>query len=444
MVYFHSMRLLLFRLIFLFWMIKGLFHFHIAAGLYVFVDIFRPLVFAYAIGAFPASAMAIGTVTLSFFFGLIRKDIQFRPHPLFWLTSLFLLWVVICTKQSPFPIEAHAGLSTILTYIAPAIILSTGLNNRRDLGYLILIAGISVGIWSARFGFNGFLSGVNNAMRIPASQMADNNYFAAAVVASIPLQLFLAFKYEGRAFKFWRKIFMGMALLSVAAVVFSDSRGGALGLFFLIMVYLTILSKHKIRDFFIVIIMSLIVAAILPQSFYDRMSTLNKVGTEEADGSASERLLLIQKSFEAAKDHPKFGVGPYCWIKISQNYTGLDRPMENHNIWLKVWVELGIPGLVLFIIIWLGTIFGLVKTYKKASEEGDEWTTAYSLCLILSLCSLLITYTFLNYWDSEYFWIILGLGASLSNLHKSGDLKKEENDEELLTTKEEDVEALQT
>lgn len=220
MVYFHSMRLLLFRLIFLFWMIKGLFNFHILAGLYIFVDIFRPLMFAYSPGAFPASLLAIGTVSFSFIFGLITQKISFRPHFLFWLTIIFLMWVTFSAKSSAFPLTASQGLSTILTYVIPAILLSTGLNNKRDLNYVILIAALSVSIWSARFGLNSFFVGVNNAMSIPGGQMSDNNYFASGIVASIPLQLFITFNYSGRLFKFWRKVFMAMLFLSLVALVF--------------------------------------------------------------------------------------------------------------------------------------------------------------------------------------------------------------------------------
>lgn len=426
------MRLMIFGLIFLFWMLKGFMQFHIAAGLYIFVDIFKPLIFSYSEGAFPASMMAIGTVTLSYFAGLLQQSITFQPHALFWRTLVFLLWVTFCAMVSPFPDTASHGLETILTLIIPAVVLSTGINNKKQLGYLIMITGISVGIWSARFGLNGLFTGVNNLMSIPSSQMSDNNYFASAVVASIPIQFFLGLNYDGRLKKIWRKVFLGMALLSVAAVIFSDSRGGALGMIFLIFVYVSILSKKKFRDITILIIMSLIIAAVLPKSFYERMNTLNKVGTEEEDASASERLLMIKASYAGAKDNSVTGVGPYCWVRIAMEYSGLPIPMENHNIWLKVWVELGIPGLILFLIIWLGTIWGLARVYLKAYKEGNKWVSDAALALTLSLCSLLVTYTFLNYWDSEYFWVILGMGAALTHLYNKGELddKIEDEDEE--------------
>lgn len=421
------MRLILFVMLFFYWMALGLMNFHIAAGLYIFVDIFRPLMFAYSPGAIPASVLAIGTVGFSFIFGLISGKILFKPNFAFWTTIVFLFWVLISAHSSPFPDRAFKGLGTIYTYVIPAILLSTGLNSKRDINYVILIMAISVSIWSARFGINSFSTGVNNSMCIPGSQMSDNNYFASGIVASIPLQLFITFNYAGRLFKFWRKIFLGMLLLSLVALVFSDSRGGALGLVFLIFIYISILSKHKFRDVFILLISAGIIAAALPQSFYDRMSTLNKVGTEEADGSASERLHLIKSSFKAAKDHSNVGVGPYCWLTISQAYSGLKVPMENHNIWIKVWVELGIPGLILFIFIWLGTIIRLVFTYMKAISENDKWTSSCSMSIILSLSSLLVTFTFLNYWDSEYFWLLIGIGSAVTTLHKQGLLNDEED-----------------
>jgi O-antigen ligase len=272
-------------------------------------------------------------------------------------------------------------------------------------------------------------------MEIPGSQMADNNYFAAGVDAAIPLLAFLAFNFNGRFAGVVRKVFAVMLFLCAAAVIFSDSRGGALGLFAIVVVYCLFLSRKKIRDISIALVASVIIAGLLPQSFYDRMATISKVGTAQTESSARERVQLARNTFAAAKEHSAKGVGPGCWIGISKGYTGLDRALEPHNIWLKVWVELGLPGLFLFVIIWIGVITELIIAYRSAHAAGNQWVAKATMFLALSLISFLVTYTFLDHWDSEFLWILLALGSAVCALYRRGELEPEEDDDSCATNR---------
>ena len=424
------MRLLIFQLIFAIWGFKGIFNFRAAAGLYLFVEIFRPLAFSFAEGAFPASMLAMGVLAISYIIGIATGSIKFRANYLFFTTIPFLIWIFYCTQVSAFPATALIGLKTSFLYIIPILLISTGINTRKDINYLILVAAVSLGIWASRFGLDSLFNGVNKYMEIPGSQIGDNNNLAAAIDAAIPLLFFTASFYSGKLAGFWRKIFMAMFFLSIVAVIFSDSRGGALGLLAIVIVYVCIFAKKKLRAIALAVLLAIVVAAVLPQSFYDRMSTLKHVGTKQAESSASERMLLLTSTFAAAKDHSLFGVGPYCWLNIAKDYTGLNRAMQPHNVWLKAWVELGLVGLFLFILIWLGVIVDLIMVYRSSRATGNLWVANVTLCLVLSLFSFLITYTFLNYWDGEYLWFILAFGSITCSLYRRGELEDNPDDDE--------------
>jgi putative inorganic carbon (hco3(-)) transporter len=203
--------------------------------------------------------------------------------------------------------------------------------------------------------------------------------------------------------------------------VFSNSRGAALGVFGNLVIYLTLISKKKIRDTCIAVGLGTVILLMLPQSFWNRMNTLQDVGTERAESSAAERLLLVKSTFRAVQDYPVFGVGPYCWVNISTSYTGLELAMQPHNIWLKCAVELGYPGLLLFLSLIIGTIVRLLRVRNAAYRAGQIRTAKMALALASCQIGYIISLTFLSNYDLEFQWAWLAVGnAFVANWKANG------------------------
>jgi len=99
--------------------------------------------------------------------------------------------------------------------------------------------------------------------------------------------------------------------------------------------------------------------------------------------------------------------------KNQVNYPEFITPfaITPHNLFLTIWVNLGILGLVSF--IWILVIF--VKNINKHDK--------YSIILLVTMFCLLI-YGMIDtpYWKNDlaaYFWILLALGCSIYNLSDS-------------------------
>jgi putative inorganic carbon (hco3(-)) transporter len=412
------MRLLIVDLVFAVWSLAALWQPALACGLLLWVDIMAPLELAYSTGAHPLSTWALGVMLVSFAVNVAFRGFRPRITYFFWMWLLFFGWACICTWVSPFA-ESKAGLITILKYQAPLLLVSMAARTLKDTRFLVYTLAASLGVWGAQIGLGCMLHGMNNYMRIQGTQMGDNNFLSAGVVSILPILLYAATDYSGR-FKLAIRIGWGIGLfLCLATVVFSNSRGAALGVLGNITIYLILISKRKVRDIALVILVGGAVLMVLPQSFWNRMHTLQDVGTDRAEGSARERLLLVKSTFRAVNDYPVFGVGPYSWVVVSNFYTGLQTSMQPHNIWLKCAVELGYPGLLIFISIILGTIIRLLRVRNQAYRAGQIRTGKLALALASCQIGYIVSLTFLSNYDLEFQWAWLAVGNAFVSVWKT-------------------------
>jgi O-antigen ligase len=151
----------------------------------------------------------------------------------------------------------------------------------------------------------------------------------------------------------WRRAAAaGIAALMVATIVFTRSRGGALGLF-VSLAALVVLGR-KVRPGFGVIAVAAMLAAapLMPSSFWTRMASI--VDAEEDarqfTGSRAARSVVMQEGIDAFLDNPITGVGAGQFKNY--NPTGRQQPwLEAHNAVIQVAAEIGIAGVVLFVFL---------------------------------------------------------------------------------------------
>lgn len=380
-----------------------------AACLFLWNNIFQPLTFARAPGAFPAAQAVLAILAGSYLFHIAKGSLKPKANWLIWYSPVMLGWILVTTLVSPWP-HAMDGFIEILKYLLPLLFISIGLRSLQDIKILSILLTCSVGVWSAQAGVHGMVKGVSKDMAIPGGQMTDNNDFMAATVSILPMLVYLAFSYRGKLKGVAKAGGLFVALLSTAAIVFSQSRGAALGLTASVMLYVGMVSKKKIRDGVILVSVASIVLLLLPQEFWDRMSTI-KVGAEQTEGSAQQRMAMMTAAFWAVVDNPIFGVGPDCWLAVAFQYSGMN--FDPHNIWLKLTAEIGIPGLILYLVALGATIWQLFQVRSAAAKRRDVESGNLATALIMVIIGFILPSTFLSHPFAEWLWAWLGIANAL-------------------------------
>ena len=114
-------------------------------------------------------------------------------------------------------------------------------------------------------------------------------------------------------------------------------------------------SPHKLKTLCAVVIAAALILPVLPQQFWDRMSTID-APAEERDDSQQGRLHFWQVAVAMANDRPLIGVGHRGYEPAYNQYDWTRRPVSRPIAPCTVRgsacsAELGYPGLLLFVLI---------------------------------------------------------------------------------------------
>ena len=173
------------------------------------------------------------------------------------------------------------------------------------------------------------------------------NDLALNMVTFLPVALMVALTPRHSMMR--RLTAAGMAALMLATVVFTKSRGGALGLGAVLVAMLFL--GRRIRPGFAAMALGgvLLAAPFLPATFWDRMSSIVNQEEDKTNytGSTEARLAVMAEGINAFLQFPLTGVGAGQF----KNYNPPDRKeawRETHNALIQVAAETGIAGLVVF------------------------------------------------------------------------------------------------
>ena len=207
------------------------------------------------------------------------------------------------------------------------------------------------------------------------------------------------------------RIFLGVAIaVSLYCVLFSYSRGAYIAALAGIM----FISGIKKRVLLIPLIILLIFwQVILPRSVVER---INMSRTEEGDleNSSQLRVIMWQESIGAFQESPitgkGFNVTPHLGLALG----------DTHNMYVKVLVEQGIIGMIIFLsILWRSfkNAWFLYKNSKDSILKGLG--LGFATCVIVTM----VTNIFGDRWTyiqlGAYFWVFLGLVTRAGMLNET-------------------------
>jgi O-antigen ligase len=157
--------------------------------------------------------------------------------------------------------------------------------------------------------------------------------------------------------------------LMLATIVFTKSRGGALGLG--VMLAAVLVLGRRIRPGFTAMAVAavLIATPMMPESFWNRMSTIvdDKQDRAQFTGSREARRVVMIEGLNTFADFPLTGVGAGQF----KNYNPPERRerwRETHNALLQVAAETGIFGLAAFVFLIVRGVIAAARARKMLSR----------------------------------------------------------------------------
>jgi len=288
-------------------------------------------------------------------------------------------------------------------------VLTTGLvNDRFRLRVLIIVIAFCLGLLGTKFGIFGLLRGGARFYAGPGGFMSDNNSFALALNMTLPLLVGIALVEKT---KLLRLAAAAMAVFSLLTIIFTFSRGGFLTL--AIMAPMLIWrSKHRAAVMLLLAIGFSVLFYTSSGAFkQDYVNRASSISDYEEDGSARGRLNAWKAAWGAFLDYPVFGVGPNNFQVVFRTYSPEpDRFRVQHNAYLQILSESGLPALLLFLAA-IGATLWRLQRLRGDTRLG--WAETYARMLQISMLAYLVGSLFLNTAYSELVYSLIGLSVAL-------------------------------
>jgi len=328
----------------------------------------------------------------------------------------FFIIALICLPHSySFLTASQKTLSyALLLIIVPSFFLPSTHRNERTrfdmlrllvfFNVMIITLGIvfnliGLGIASVRDGRSGGLFGNPNGLGI----------FSFLTVAFMTIAYY---RYPALFSKRWKIFSYGIIAI---ALFFSASRGGIFSSCAFLLVFLAIVKK-KYGLVFIVVLIGLSAFLLLPAvdsspSYQERIRSYLRLDKEDATSGREVGWNLTIREINNGNYWFSKGMGysEYYMHQIAEEASQEGHQGNSHNSYLAIWLDVGLVGLIFFIMGWLACFWQLKKQWPVAlavfcgvliSSNVESWLAA---SLNPFTVYLLIILTFLSIHSNKKF-----------------------------------------
>lgn len=227
---------------------------------------------------------------------------------------------------------------------------------------------------------------------------------------------------------FWKRIaYIFAAALFLNSVIMTQSRAVLIGLVAAFpVVLITAPRKQQLKITLYASLGVILFFLLAHKQFWERMSTIedNARMTQQTNMGSAEaplsRLDFWRASVKIFRDHP-FGIGVKNFYRVVTWYDPRNPGKDAHNTYVLCYTELGIQGILIFLLLIAETIWQLGRTNKLARGRPMEPEVRNS---VNTLRAVYVIY-FVGYMTthsnlySEFLWILLALPICLENAVKN-------------------------
>jgi O-antigen ligase len=370
-----------------------------------------------------AAGLLLAVAWLARFSARQRERDFFAEFPLLtWAGIAFLAWAAFSLLWVA---DTGTGISAIARYVPDMLLLPIAcmaICTRRDL--MIVLGAIVIGaVIAAAFGIlappssTGLAESAESAERATGT-IGDPNELAAALLLGVGLGTGLALS-RGR----FVALRLGGAVaipICAAGIFLSLSRGGLIALGALLVA--GALLGGRWRGFMTGFLVLVAAAGVLYFTQIASLPARERITTAHGGSGRSDLWTIGLRMVQA---HPLEGVGVGNFQVLSPDYvlqpgvlmrTDLifaSVPKITHNTYLEVTTEIGIPGLLLFMLIVMGSLACALQAARLWSKRGEVGMEALARGALLALVGMLAADFFISQTYDKLLWTMLAIGPAM-------------------------------
>jgi O-antigen ligase len=252
--------------------------------------------------------------------------------------------------------------------------------------------------------------------------IGDANEQASVLVAAIALSVGLAVTIR-RSVGLTLAAMVG-AVIALLGLVSTESRGGLLSFGCVLLAGVAFGGRWRRSA------LLLVVAGVVAVGGYFVAIASTQAVQRVTSADTSGRSDLWTVGWRMFVAHPMLGVGAGNFPVSSIHYLQrpgaitaavyiVDVPKVAHNIYLEQLADLGVPGLVVLLGIFVTVMSAALKAAHIFERSGDRDLELLSRCLILALVGFISADFFLSNLVSKQLWLVIALCPALLNLATS-------------------------
>lgn len=352
---------------------------------------------------FPFAALIAGVTFIGLFLSPGQR--RFPVTPVTLTLILFFAWMTLTSFFAFDSSLAWISWNKIMKTVLIVLIALLVINSEKDIKALAWVMALSLGFYGLKGGIFTLMSGGNYRVVGPAgTYISDNNTLALGMIVAVPLIWYL----QQHPVKSWlRSGFIGLALLTVIAIVGSYSRGALLGGSAMLL-FLWLKSRQKFVTGAAITSVALIAATFMPEQWFDRMDTIQDY---QQDASAMGRINGWQFAINVAKDNLMGGgfnaFTPEMFLKYAPIPTDYH---VAHSIYFQVLGDHGFIGLALFLLLMFLAWRTGTRVKKFCAGKADlKWAADLATMCQVSMIGYAVAGAFLSmpYYDFYYYIVAI-------------------------------------
>ncbi len=329
------------------------------------------------------------------------------------LVIMFLAWVTINSFFVPYPAWSWVYWDRVWKIYACGLLAMVLTTNKVKFQALMWVAVISLSYWGLRGGmFTLTTGGDYHVFGPPDSEIGDNNDFALAITSMLPLLYYVRIHTASPAIRMAVVAVLGFDVLTVLGTY---SRGGFVALSVLV-VAAWLRTRNKLIYPFAAVIMIVPILHFMPQSFFDRINSINDYQT---DGSFQGRVMAWHVAYDVAVDDFPFGAGFYApqLSPIFNHYFPGAATHAAHSIYFQVLGEHGFIGLGIYLMMIASAFLNLRSVIRTTSKSPElAWANDLARMMQLSMLAFCVGGASMSQAYYDLFTLNICLSAALREL----------------------------